>query len=48
MMRPTHLKTCYQKVSIPLFMLKNVQKFMIEFYKYFYGFPAPIKKEVLV
>ena len=46
MMRPRHLMICYQKVTIPLIHVKNIQKLMIEFDKYLYGYSAPTMKEV--
>ena len=32
--------TCYRKETILLFMFKNIQKLMIEFYKYLYSLSA--------
>ena len=39
MMRPRHLITCSQKVTILL-----IQKLITKFYNYLYGFLAPIMK----
>ena len=41
-MRPEHLMTCYQKVTYYYIHVKNVQKLMIEFYKYLYDLSPPI------
>ena len=56
MMRPRRLTTCYQKIMILLlnilheylhdYSCKNIQKLIIEFYKYLYGLSAPMMKEV--
>ena len=46
MMRPWHLMTCYQKSNDTTIHVKNIQKLMIEFYKYLYGLSAPIMKDV--
>ena len=48
MMKPRHLMTCYQKVTILLLMKKNIQKLMIEFYKQPNSLSAPIMKEVFI
>ena len=48
MMKPRHLMTCYQKVTILLLMKKNIQKLMIEFYKQPNSLSTPIMKEVFI
>ena len=46
MIRPRHLTTCYQKSNNTSIHVKNIQKLIIQFDRYFYGLLAPIVKEV--
>ena len=46
MTRPRHLMTYYEKNNNATIHVKNIEKMMIAFYKYYYGVLDPIMKEV--